>query len=166
LYRCRQCIAEVPLVGVTCNSGSDVCAWVPTRSVVMDRRVPPLEVMQRCWLSPLEVAYGGESPPWRRRRWVLMAPPQKAGEIRWTGPGAVSFPLLRRRSLVPEHVDGYKTIDRSMGQERRKGPWSTRHRLSSRWPDSVDGCDHSIDGDHGVRLAERIGSRRSKGLRI
>jgi hypothetical protein len=146
LYRCRQCIAEVPLVGVTCNSGSDVCAWVPTRSVVMDRRVPPLEVMQRCWLSPLEVAYGGESPPWRRLGWVLMmAPPQKAGEIRWTGPGAVSFPLLRRRSLVPEHVDGDKMIDRSIdgtseAQTRtmvysssivRWGPWGPARQVVS-----------------------------------
>jgi hypothetical protein len=30
-------------------------------------------------LPPLEMAYIGESPPWSRLRWVLMAPPLKQG---------------------------------------------------------------------------------------
>jgi hypothetical protein len=60
---------------LVCNSDTFHARLFPRQTVLLDRRVPPLEVMQR--LSPLEVAYGRGISTTEASWWVLMAPPQK-----------------------------------------------------------------------------------------
>jgi hypothetical protein len=137
LYRCRQCIAEVPLVGVTCNSGSDVGSHGSAGATLgSDAAVLAFTLGSgvRRGVSTMEASWVGadDGAPTESRKYDEQD---------------LARCLVLSSSFACAGACRQLQDDRLIDWDKaRKGPWSTRHRSSSScWPDSVDGCDQSID---------------------